>query len=119
MKVLQKLNRFYVNDMDAALAFYEELLNQKCTVRFCYAEAGLELAQVADILILAGSDEALTPFCETKATFVVDAIAEFKDHLMNNGAVIIRDLKQVPTGVNMTVRHADGTIIEYVEMINR
>lgn len=119
MRVLQMLNRFYTNDMDTALTFYEELFNQKCSVRFRYEEAGLELAQIADILILAGSDEALAPFCDTKATFVVDSIAEFKDHLMKNGAKIIRDLKQVPTGINMTVKHADGTIVEYVEMINR
>ncbi len=119
MKVLQMLNRFYVSDMDAALAFYEKLLNQKCAVRFRYGEAGLELAQIADILILAGSDDALSPFIDTKATFVVDSIDEFKDFLLDHSAVIVRDAKQVPTGVNMTVRHADGTVVEYVEMKNR
>lgn len=28
---------------------------------------------------------------------------------------IVRDRKIVPTGVNMTVRHPDGSIFEYVE----
>lgn len=119
MKILQSLNRFYVSDMDAAMTFYEELLNKKCTVRFRYDEANLELAQIADILILAGSDDALKPFIETKATFVVDAIAEFKDYLIENGASVVRDIKHVPTGVNMTIKHSDGTVVEYVEMRNR
>ena len=39
-------------------------------------KAGLELTQIADILILAGSETALKPFMDTKATFVVDSIAE-------------------------------------------
>lgn len=116
MKIIQMLNRFYVNDMDAAVAFYEKLFNQKCTVRFRYDEVHLELAQITDVLILAGSEEALRPFIETKATFVVDSIAEFKDYLLSNGAFIVRDLKQVPTGMNMTLKHADGTVVEYVEM---
>ncbi len=116
MKIIQMLNRFYVNDMDVAVAFYEKLFNQKCTVRFRYDEVHLVLAQIADILILAGSEEALRPFIETKATFVVDSITEFKDYLLSNGALIVRDLKQVPTGMNMTMKHADGTVVEYVEM---
>jgi hypothetical protein len=30
----------------------------------------------------------------------------------------IRDLKEVPTGINMTVKHLDGTVVEYVLNIN-
>jgi hypothetical protein len=45
----------------------------------------------------------------------VDFAAEFKDFLLNNGATVIKDLKKVPTGMNMTVKHLDGTIVEYVE----
>ena len=78
----------------------------------------LELAQVGNILILCGTDEALKPFMETKATFLVDSIMEYKDFLLKNGATIIRDLKEVPTGINMTVKHLDGTIVEYVEHRN-
>lgn len=113
------LNRFYVDDMDTAVAFYEKLLDQKCAMRFCYDEVHLELAQIADVLILAGTDESLKPFIETKATFVVDSIAAFKDFLLKNGALIVRDIKQVPTGMNMTMKHADGIVVEYVEMKKR
>ena len=109
------LNRFYVHDMDSAVEFYERLLNEKCSLRFKYSEVDLELAQVNNILLLCGSDEALQEFKATKATFLVDSIIDYKEFLLNNGATIIRDLKQVPTGFNMTVKHKDGTIVEYVE----
>jgi len=46
---------------------------------------------------------------------LVDSISEYKDFLIQNGVVIIRDIQQVPTGLNMTVKHKDEVIIEYVE----
>ena len=45
----------------------------------------------------------------------MDSVVKFRDYLLEHGAVIIRDLKRVPTGINMTMKHPDGTIIEYVE----
>ncbi|AKN30345.1 glyoxalase [Clostridium carboxidivorans P7] len=115
MEIKKVLNRFYVNDMEKAIKFYEKILNEKCSNIFKYSEASLELATVGNILIISGSDEALKPFKDTQATFLVDSITEFKEFLLNNGAAIIRDLKIVPSGMNMTVKHFDGTIVEYVE----
>lgn len=109
------MNRFYVHDIDRAIKFYESVLNDKCSLRFQYSQVGLELAQVGNILIKSGSDEALEPFKNTQATFLVDSISEYKEFLLQNGATILRDLKEVPTGINMTVQHLDGTIVEYVE----
>lgn len=115
MEIKKVLNRFYVNDIEKAIKFYEKILNEKCSNIFKYSEASLELASIGNILIISGSDEALKPFKDTQATFLVDSITEFKEFLLNNGATIIRDLKIVPSGMNMTVKHFDGTIIEYVE----
>ena len=115
MKVKQILNRFYVRDINQAIEFYENILNEKCSLRVNYTQVNLELAQVGNILILSGSDEALKPFKDTQATFLVDSIIEFRNFLLNNGASIIRDIKEVPTGLNMTVKHLDGSIVEYVE----
>lgn len=115
MEIKKVLNRFYVNDIEEAIEFYEKILNEKSKNRFKYPEANLELVTVGNILIISGSDEALKPFKDTQATFLVDSIIEFKEFLLKNGATIIRDLKIVPSGMNMTVKHFDGTIIEYVE----
>ncbi|WP_297421846.1 VOC family protein [Clostridium sp.] len=115
MKIKESLNRFYVNNMEDAIKFYEKIFNEKCKNRFKYSEANLELARLGNILIISGSDEALSPFRDTQATFLVDSIIEFREYLLNNGATIIRDLKVVPSGMNMTVKHFDGTLVEYVE----
>ena len=88
-------------------------------MRFKHPQADLELVQVGNILIISGSDESLKSIRDTQATFLVDSIIEFKDFLLNNGAIVIRDLKKVPTGMNMTVKHLDGTIVEYVEHRNK
>ncbi|WML34452.1 VOC family protein [Clostridium sp. OS1-26] len=87
-------------------------------MKFKYSQINLELAQVGNILIISGSDEELKPIKDTQATFLVDSIIEFKDFLLSNGATIIRDLEEVPTGMNMAVQHLDGTIVEYVEHKN-
>lgn len=118
MIIKRVLTRIYVYDINSAIEFYEGLFHNKCNLRFNYREVNLELAQVENILILCGSEKSLEPFRDTKATFLVDSVAEFRDYLLKNGATIIRDLKKVPTGANMTVKHADGTIIEYVEHTN-
>jgi predicted enzyme related to lactoylglutathione lyase len=115
MKILQTLSRLYVNDLDHALKLYEELLGTPAAVRFEIPQIGLELAQIGDILLIAGSEEALKPFRSTQATFLVDSLDDFRTYLEEKGAEIIRGPNKVPTGRNMTVRHPDGPVIEYVE----
>lgn len=115
MQVKQTLTRVYVNDMDAAIQFYEQLFGESCASRFSYAQMDLEIARVGAVLIIAGTDQALTPFKITHATMLVDSVDEFKAFLLGNGATVVRDIQQVPTGLNMTIRHTDGLTIEYVE----
>lgn len=115
MKILQTLSRLYVTDLTTALEFYEELLSTSAAMRFEIPNIGLELAQIGDILLISGSEEALKPFRSTQATFLVDSLDEFKAFLEEKGAEIIREPARVPTGRNMTVKHPDGTVIEYVE----
>lgn len=115
MKVKKVLTRIYVNDMERPLAFYEELFGITCERRFKFIEVGLELAQVGDVLLLAGSDESLQPFRDTKMTLLVDSLDDFLVHLMKSGCEMVSEPRNVPTGRNMTVRHPDGTVVEYVE----
>lgn len=115
MQIFQALTRLCVQELDGSLAFYEALFGQPCSLRFSYPEARLELAQVGPVLLLCGDDEALAPFRETKVTFLVDSVEAYRTFLLQNGAEIVRDIRRVPTGKNLTVRHADGTVAEYVE----
>lgn len=74
MKILQTLSRLYINDLNSALEFYEELLGTPAAMRFKIPQIGLELAQIGDILLITGSNEALKPFRSTQAAFLVDSI---------------------------------------------
>ena len=115
MKVLKTLSRLYVNDLSTAIEFYEQLLGSPVSRRLELPQIGLELAQVENILLVAGSDEALKLYRGTQATFLVDSLVEFKTYLEEKGAILVRGPSKVPTGINMTVRHPDGSLIEYVE----
>lgn len=119
MKILKTLIRVYVDELDSALSFYENLLGVKAWLKVVYSEVNLELAGVGDVLLLAGSQEALKPFQDTKATFLVDSVEEFKSYLEQQGGKIVRGIKDVPTGRNMTMKHPDGSIFEYVQHSTR
>jgi predicted enzyme related to lactoylglutathione lyase len=118
MKILKTLSRVYVEELDDHLDFYEKLLDAKVEMRFPLPWVGLELAQIDDILIVAGSSESLKPFKRTQATFLVDSLEEYEKFLKSNGSKIIQGPQKVPTGFNMTVQHPDGSIFEYVQHIH-
>ena len=121
MKILNILVRrcIPIVDFESAVVFHEKLIKQKARLRFDYPEYGLKLAQVASILFIGGSDESLAAFIATHATFLVDDIFAYEAHLPTIGASILETPKKVPTGWNMLVKHPDGTLIEYVEHINK
>ena len=115
MQILKILTRVYVNDIEKAIPFYEELLQTKAGTKFYYAEKKLHIASVGQLLLIGGTDEALTNVRDTPLSFLVDDIHAYKKWLLSNGATIQEDITKVPTGYNMHVRQPDGTIIEYVE----
>lgn len=101
--------------MDGQISFYEKLCDRECKLRFRYDEKNLELAVVGSFLLIAGSEENLAPFQETRITCLVDSVDEFTTFLQEQGAVIVDPPKAVPTGRNMRARHRDGLVVEYVE----
>lgn len=115
MTILKTLCRVYVNDIDESICFYQKIFGRKCDSLFIYDKAGLTIAQVSGVLIIGGDDKALEPFRDTDMTFLVDSVNEFRAILLQSGAEIIINIQKVPNGYNMTIRHKDGTIVEYVE----
>lgn len=115
MKIFKKLVRIYVNNLDSAISFYQTLTNDSVGLRFKMPSHHLELASIDNLLLISGKEEDLKPFRQTHATFLVDSIDEFKTFLENSGSTIIKEPTPVPTGRNMTVKHPDGLIVEYVE----
>lgn len=115
MKIYHTFARIYVHDMEKTLLFYETLLQKTCQSRFVCQQVNLEIAQLDNLLLVAGSEQALKPFQSTRATFLVDSIDEWETFLVGNGAKIVKEKKSMPSGYNMTVQHPDGTLAEYVQ----
>jgi predicted enzyme related to lactoylglutathione lyase len=117
MQVLRSLTRVFLppEALGRSIAFYETLSGEPARMRFVYPAAGLELAEVGGVLLIAGKEHALAPFSATRATFIVDHLDEFRAALVGMGAAILDEPKPVPAGRNMRVRHPDGTVVEYVE----
>lgn len=115
MRIKQILTRFYVHDLEKAIVFYEKMLKKKCILRFKYSQLDLEIAQIESILLISGPEESLNPLKSTTATFLVDSIMECKDFLSNEGAIVVRNLRETATEISMTIKHIDGTTVEYVE----
>lgn len=117
MKILQVITRLYLSreQLEASIAFYESLFGERSRLRESYPEAGIEAVQVGSLLLLAGSEQALEPFRATQANFLVDSLVEWKGFLEKSGATFLEEPKQAPTGMEMRVKHPDGTQIKYIQ----
>ena len=118
MQVYKIVTPIYVKDLDSALMYYEQLLNQKATNRFSYKEKNLDIAVINTLIIIAGTDEALKAVNSISLSILVDDIKEYRQWLIENGATIVEDITRVPTGFNMIVRQPDNLVIEIVEHTN-
>jgi hypothetical protein len=47
--------------------------------------------------------------------WIVDDIEATKGMLLANGASVLQDVKDITNGRMMYMRHADGSVVEYVE----
>ena len=117
MQVLRVYVRIYLapSALDNAIAFYEAVTGEICALHFSHPDAGLEVAAVGALLLIAGPPERLAPVQATQATFLVDNLDAARDTVVSAGGMILEEPRRVPTGRNMRVRHPDDTICEYVE----
>jgi predicted enzyme related to lactoylglutathione lyase len=116
------LIRVYVapGELDGAIAFYEKLLGVENDMYMSIPpdpadpRGGLTLATVGGFLILEGSPEQLAPFRATAGTLLVDDIGPYFARLTAQGAEVVHPTAERLGGAGFTVRHPDGTVIEYV-----
>lgn len=117
MKVLKVLARSYVAsvDLEDTVAFYEQLLGERCEIRFAIEDLGIYVAAVGHVHIIAGAADRLAPFREVTAAFFVDSVADCRAFLIELGAVIVGEPESGPYGRFMIVRHPDGMVAEYAD----
>jgi predicted enzyme related to lactoylglutathione lyase len=109
--------RIYVapQKLEETISFYERLFSKSCERRFAIPPLGVELAQIANFLVVAGSADALARIRHVQATVLVDSLDAQRAQLESMGASVLSPPRNVPTGRNMTVQHPDGLVVEYVE----
>ncbi len=115
MEVRQILARLYVERMDEAIVFYEDVLSTNCELRFALPGSKVEVARIGNLLIFSGSKKALQAVRDIQATFLVDSLTECREYLERNGGEILNGPMELPVGKVITVRHEDGTVVDYAE----
>lgn len=111
--ILKTYARMFSADCDATLAMLERLHGRKSHLRFRFGE--WELAGIGDMLIIAGTEEALAPIRDTQGPVIVHDIEAVQAELLAGGATITQPPIDVPTGRMLYARHADGMHVEYVQ----
>ncbi|MGG3622471.1 VOC family protein [Bacillus gobiensis] len=120
MKILKVYTPVFMhnNQLEESIAFYEQLLGERCDLCFLYPEAGMEIATVDSMLLVAGPESGIAHVKEMKLALLVDSFNEWKEELLKKGATILSEPQEVPTGYNMFVRHPDGSFVEYIEWVS-
>lgn len=111
--ILKTYARVFTHDAGAALETLRPLHRRDAHLRFRFGD--LELIAIGDMLIVAGTQEALAPIRETQGPVIVSDLVRVKEMLRGAGAEITQDIVDVPTGRMLYARHRDGIHVEYVE----
>jgi predicted enzyme related to lactoylglutathione lyase len=116
MKVLGITVPIFTTDFETTVKDYETLMGESTQKKFHISSIGISVAKIGGILIIGGSEEALTPLKQIRATFVVDSIEDYFSYLVGSKATIIQPPTPTPTGQNMIAKGKDGVVFEYVEL---
>ncbi|WKV72333.1 VOC family protein [Streptomyces sp. PCS3-D2] len=100
-----------VEDLDAAVPFYERLTGATAS-RFAFA--GVKLAAVGPFLLFAGPDEAVQRVAGVAATLVVADLDVAVEEAQAGGAEVVVPVQPTPNGHRAVLRHPHGGVFEYV-----
>ncbi|MCX8278908.1 hypothetical protein OSJ77_01735 [Phyllobacterium sp. 0TCS1.6C] len=119
--ILESYVRVFVDPdaIDRTIDFYRSLLSGEVSLRFTDPGTELELAAVTSktlsVLIVAGLPDRRAPFEATRLTIKVDRLETAIAILLNNGGQQLEPVQKTPVGRKTRFKHADGTIVEYVD----
>ncbi|MCF4141161.1 VOC family protein [Streptomyces sp. Tue 6430] len=112
MNILGATLRVCVDDLEAAVPFYERLSGAPA-LRF--ERGGVRVAAVGCFLLMSGPAAELEVLRKVSATIAVTDVDQAHRTLDELGADIIAGPLATPAGRNLIVRHPDGTVYEYVD----
>ncbi|MFF3604195.1 VOC family protein [Streptomyces sp. NPDC002463] len=111
MKIDSVIARQRVDDLEAAIPFYERLTGQTAG-RFEFA--GVQLASVGPFLLFCGPDEAVRRVAGVSATLAVADLTTAVEEAVAAGATVVMPAQPTPNGHRAVLRHPHGGAYEYV-----
>ncbi|MEV5872848.1 VOC family protein [Streptomyces sp. NPDC052101] len=104
--------RICVDDLEAAVPFYERLAGGRAQ-RF--ERGGVQVAAVGSFLLMSGPEAELEILRKVTATIAVQDVEEAHQVLTDLGARILAGPVPTPAGRNLLAMHPDGSVFEYVD----
>ncbi|GGS95780.1 MULTISPECIES: VOC family protein [Streptomyces] len=112
MEILGASLRICVDDLEAAIPFYERLTGGRAS-RF--GRGDVEVAAVGSFLLMSGPESELEILRRVAATIAVKDVDEAGRLLDELGARIVAGPVPTPAGRNLLAVHPDGSVFEYVD----
>ncbi|MFE5186476.1 VOC family protein [Streptomyces sp. NPDC056628] len=112
MDILGATLRVCVDDLEAAVPFYERLAGGTA-LRF--ERGGVQVAAVGCFLLMSGPPAELEVLRKVAATIAVSDVEEARKVLSEMGAQIVAGPVPTPVGRNLIAMHPDGAIYEYAD----
>ncbi|MFJ4622100.1 VOC family protein [Streptomyces sp. NPDC088812] len=116
MDILGATLRVCVDDLEAAVPFYERLAGAPAQ-RF--GRGGVEVAAVGCFLLMSGPESELEVLRKVTATIAVTDVDEAYKRLTELGADVLAGPLATPVGRNLIALHPDGSVYEYAETADR
>ncbi len=112
MEILGATLRVCVDDLEAAVPFYERLAGGTA-LRF--ERGGVQVAAIGCFLLMSGPEAELEVLRKVAATIAVKDVEETHQVLSELGARIIAGPVPTPAGRSLIAMHPDGVVYEYVD----
>lgn len=111
--ILKTYTRMFTTDPESTVATLKAVHGTQPHLWLNYDP--LTLVGIGDVLVIGGAEEALAPIRRSFGPWIVEDIDDAKRKLLENGASVMRDIHNIPTERMMYVKHADGSVVEYVQ----
>ncbi|MGC5341618.1 VOC family protein [Streptomyces sp. DT24] len=112
MEILGTTLRICVDDLEAAVVFYERLTSSPA-LRF--ERGGVSVAAIGCFLLMSGPEEELEILRKVTATIAVKNVDEAHAALTDVGARVLVGPVPTPVGRNLIAMHPDGSVFEYAD----
>lgn len=112
MEILGTTLRICVDDLEAAVAFYEGLTG---TPALRFERGGVSVAAIGCFLLMSGPAAEIDVLRKVSATIAVKDVDEAHAALTRVGARVIAGPVPTPAGRNLIALHPDGSVFEYVD----